>query len=352
VHDLAVKDTSLVLATMGRSVWIFDHLSVLPELSPKITAAPIALLAAPDAIRWHFYGAPADKWSGENPARGATIYYWLKEATKSEVTIEILDGQNRVIRRLSSKPQKFPGHTDDRAEAEEAAKKAALSTEAGVQQAVWDLTYGGAELIQDAKLDAGNPTMGPMVLPGSYTVRLTVADKSATATLSVLPDPRVQVSEADLKAQLVLALEVRDQLSRLTRIVRQLRSLRQQLASRNDLLKGNASTEELRKGSDVVMIKLETLEARIHNSKAEVVYDILAMRGGAKLYSRMSSLFDTLTDSDGAPTQGVNEVYAEQKRELDQYEAEFRLLVNNELPALNDSAKKLNLPVVIVVEAK
>ena len=83
-----------------------------------------------------------------------------------------------------------------------------------------------------------------------------------------------------------------------------------------------------------------------------VCYDILAMRGGAKLYSRMSSLFDTLTDSDGAPTQGVNEVYAEQKRELDQYEAEFRLLVNNELPALNDSAKKLNLPVVIVVEAK
>src|SRR2546427_7588622 len=59
VHDLAVKDTSLVLATMGRSVWIFDHLSVLPELSPKITAAPIALLAAPDAIRWRFYRAPA-----------------------------------------------------------------------------------------------------------------------------------------------------------------------------------------------------------------------------------------------------------------------------------------------------
>ena len=352
VHDLALKDNSLVLATMGRSVWIFDHLSVLRELSPKITEAPIALLAASDAIRWRFYTAPADKWSGENPARGATIYYWLKEATKSEVRIEILDAQNGVIRKLSSKPQSFPGHTDDRAEAEEAAKKAALSTEAGVQQAVWDLTYGGAELIQDAKLDAGNPTMGPMALPGSYTVRLTVVDKSATATLSLLPDPRVQVSEADLKAQLAWALEVREQLSRLTRIVRQLRSVRQQLASRNDLLNGNARAEELRKSSDGVMIKLEALEARMHNPKAEVVYDILAMRGGAKLYSRMSSLFETLTDSDGAPTQGVNEVYAEQKRELDQYEAEFKLLVNNELPSLNDAAKKLNLPVVIVVEAK
>jgi hypothetical protein len=167
-----------------------------------------------------------------------------------------------------------------------------------------------------------------------------------------VPDPRVQVSDEDLKAQIAMALAVHKDISHLTRIIRQLRSVRQQLATRNDLLKGNAKAAELIKDSEAFIGKLDALEAKVHNPKAEVVYDILAMRGGAKLYSRMSLLYDTLTDSDGPPTQGVREVYADEKKELDGYDAEFKRLISGDLARLNEMAKRLDFPFVIVTEGK
>jgi photosystem II stability/assembly factor-like uncharacterized protein len=346
VHDLVVKDNCLVLGTHGRSFWIFDHLSVVRELSPNIT--PLALFPVPDAVRWRWHSGPGDKWAGENPPRGAVIYYWLKESTKNEVKIEILDSENRVVNTLSSKPKPYPGHGDDLAEAEEAAKKAALSTDAGVQLGIWDLTFEGAELVQNAKLDAGDPSVGPMALPGIYTLRLTSGGNSVTAPLKVVPDPRVQFSVGDLQAQLTMALAARGDISRLTQIVRQLRAVRQQLAWRNDLLKGNAKAAELVKDSEALIVKLDMLEAKIHNPSAQIVYDILAMRGGAKLYSRLSYLYDSLTDSDGPPAQGAKEVYADQKLELDGYDAEFKQLISSDLARLNELAKRLDLPIVIV----
>ena len=45
---------------------------------------------------------------------------------------------------------------------------------------------------------------------------------------------------------------------------------------------------------------------RMHNPKAEVVYDVLAGReGGAKLYSQIAPLFTDTQNSDYAPTQEI-----------------------------------------------
>jgi hypothetical protein len=79
-----------------------------------------------------------------------------------------------------------------------------------------------------------------------------------------------------------------------------------------------------------------------------VAYDILAMKGGAKLYSQLAYLFDVARDADGAPTQGLREVYAEQSQELQKYDTELRTLFSGELAKLNDLAKKMDVPVVYV----
>jgi hypothetical protein len=90
------------------------------------------------------------------------------------------------------------------------------------------------------------------------------------------------------------------------------------------------------------------VEARLHNPTAEVAYDVLAMRGGAKLYSRLSPLFEFVKGGDGPPTQGVKEVYAAQKQELDALDAEWKAIVSGDLAALNEQARKLDLPAVYV----
>lgn len=128
--------------------------------------------------------------------------------------------------------------------------------------------------------------------------------------------------------------------------------MRQQLAARNALLKGNAKAADLIKDSEALIAKLDAFEVRIHNPKAEIVYDILAMRGGARLYSRMSSVYDGLTDSDGPPTQGMREVYADQNKEFAGFDAEFKQLISGDLARLNGVTKRLDLPIVIVPEVK
>ena len=61
--------------------------------------------------------------------------------------------------------------------------------------------------------------------PGTYTVRLTAGGKTLTAPLKVLPDPRGDLSQADLEAQAAFAVRVRDDISKLTDLVNQMKSV-------------------------------------------------------------------------------------------------------------------------------
>ena len=187
VHDLIVKDDNLVLATHGRSLWILDDLQPVRELTDRIAGESAHLPPIVDAVRWHYgsgnYGGRVGAF--DNPPHGASIYYSLKDKAAGELTIEILDAQNRVVRRLSSVPRPLDNSSDN--EDPEDAKKAALAVDAGVQRGVWDLRYEGAKKIKDAKIDTGDPAEGPRVAPGTYTVRLTVDGKSQTAPLRVVP---------------------------------------------------------------------------------------------------------------------------------------------------------------------
>jgi hypothetical protein len=94
------------------------------------------------------------------------------------------------------------------------------------------------------------------------------------------------------------------------------------------------------------------LEEKLHNPKAQVSYDILAMKGGAKLYSQLIFLYNLLLESDGAPTQGVKDVYAEQAAELHKLEKEFDSLAGGDVARLNQEAKKIDVPGVLVPAAK
>jgi hypothetical protein len=135
-------------------------------------------------------------------------------------------------------------------------------------------------------------------------------------------------------------------------IVERLRAIHKQLADRNELLKDNAAAAPLVKSSKELIVKLDALEEKLHNPKAQVAYDILAMKGGAKLYSQLIFLYSLLLDSDGAPTQGVKDVYAEQVIELRKLEKDFDALVNGDVVRLNQEAKKIDVPGVLVPRAQ
>jgi photosystem II stability/assembly factor-like uncharacterized protein len=350
VHDLQVKDDDLVLATHGRSIWILDDLLPIREYSDRIASEAVHLFTPRDAIRWH-YGASSWGTRGgfPNPPRGALIYYFLKEEEKGELKLEILDGRNRVIRTYSSTAPEPMGSDDN--EDPEDFKSQALPRGAGVQRAVWDLTYEGADKIKNGRIDTGDPRNGPRVPPGPYSVRLTVGGKSQAAPIMVVPDPRGDLSQSDLNAQATFALRVRDDISKLTGLVNQLRSLQAQLKARNAALeprKSDAAIAALIKDSEAAIKKAFALEDKLHNPTAEVVYDILAMHGGARLYSRLAPLQMWAVESNGVPTAGMTQVLAEQEKELAALETEAKQFFSTDVAKINQRADQLNLGFVIV----
>jgi photosystem II stability/assembly factor-like uncharacterized protein len=351
VHDLVVKGDDLVLATHGRSLWILDDLQPVRAFTPQIASSAAYLFPPADAIRWRYgsgsYGARGGSFS--NGPDGAAIYYYLKDEDKNEVKIDILDSQNKLVTTLSSTVRE-PDYSDDNESADEF-KDLALSQGPGVHRAVWDLTYEGARKIKNAKIDTGDPANGPRVPPGTYTVRLTAGGQTLTAPVKVVPDPRGDVPQDVLEAQAAFGLRVRDDISRLTDLVNQLRSVRDQLKARNaalDSRKSDQGVADLLKASDEVIKKSEAIEDKLHNPTAEVVYDILAMRGGTRLYSRLAPLQMWAIEDAGLPTAGMKSVLDEQEKELAALTGEVQQFITADVGALNQRAQSLGLSYVIV----
>lgn len=350
VHDLVVKDDKLVLGTHGRSMWIFDDLEAVREPLPaSATANGVYVFPVSDAVRWTYSNQVfRGGWASPNPPGGARVYYWLKDEPKGDVTIEVLDASGRLVTTLSSKAKEPTGSSEYVKEEKEQLDMLALPKGAGVQRGTWILAWDGAEMIPNAKLDAGYPGIGPAAIPGTYTLRLTVDGKTATAPFVLKRDPRDKVSDADLAEQLRFTLGIRDAITRLTRDVLRLRAVRKQLADRNDLIAKDEKAKPLIEPSKALIARLDSLEARLHNPKAEITYDVLAQRGGTQLYSRLAPLMDWSGNGVGAPTQGMREVFAEQVKELDADEAELAGLLGRDLGALNQTAAQLGVPGIYV----
>jgi hypothetical protein len=253
-----------------------------------------------------------------------------------------VDATGTVVRTLSSiaKPK------DGASEYEEDPKPELPADSAGVQRAVWDLRLDAPRRIKNAMIDMGDPADAPFAPAGRYTLRLIVDGKTVSQPLVIKPDPRVQVAGADKQAQLAMAAELKVWLNRLADGVEQIRTVRDQLKRRNELLKDRADAADLRARADTLVAKLDAVERKMHNPEAEVTYDILAK--GTRLYSRIAPINSWVADGDGAPTQGMKEVWGAQRSELESYVGELQALINTDLAALNQLAARMGLGYVVV----
>jgi photosystem II stability/assembly factor-like uncharacterized protein len=361
VHDLQVKNNDLVVGTHGRSVWILDDLTPVRQMRKYVTQKEkdypevIWFKEVPAAVRWRYHApvhSTEDRHAAPNPPKGAVLHYYLRGPAKA-LTLDVLDANGKLVRQFTSKkadPEANPDEAmpEEDPDADDDDKPVKLSTKAGLHRVVWDLHHEGAKTIPGAKIDNGNPRVGPLVNPGKYTVRLKVDGKEfPAAPVEVLPDPRTKFGEKELAEQLELALKVRDDISHLTALVKGMRSVKKQIENRQDVLRGDAKAKALLKAGKALVEKLDGIEGKLHNPKAKVVYDILAQKGGAKLYSQLANTLENLRDADGAPTQGVREVYADFARELRQLDGEVRKLFGGELVELNDAARKGEFPTVV-----
>src|SRR2546422_6915266 len=167
-----------------------------------------------------------------------------------------LDSGGAVIRTFSSKPdtRKKPVAAED--SATYAPSDSIVPARAGTNRFVWNLRYPPAKKVKDVVLDEGI-IEGPVAPPGRYSVKLTVAGQSYTQPFTVVNDPRVQTSLADLAAQHALARRIHGRIDTLVAAVERIEQAEQQLASWTEWTKGRVEAPRIKAQADSLKGKLQ-----------------------------------------------------------------------------------------------
>lgn len=345
VHDLVVKNDDLVVGTNGRSIYILDDITPLrlPESSWR-NDKPTLLPPRP-TMRWRYHSAEVGPGAGQNPPRGALLYYWLPQKPKGTIHLRIYDAAGQLVKTLASTvPPEEPREPGEYSERQP--RKPPLLAEPGLQRVVWDLTAEGARKIPRAVHEGADPETGPLVLPGKYRLVLEVDGQKSEQTLEVLPDPRVQLPSTVLQERWQFTRTVQQRVSEVAELVEKVRLVRDQLEHRHRYLGEEPALAQLRQQSQALIEKLNDLENRLHNPKARISYDLLAERGGSRLYSKLLVLYDVCLDADGPVTQGMREVLRDHESELATYREMWEKILADELVPLNETAAKLSVPII------
>jgi len=352
VHDILIhpRENDLILGTHGRAIWIFDDATPLQQFDPAAELKnelypPLPGLRFP--VRFTRYGLGDKTYRGPNPPAGALITYALKEKLKPEdedkdkkegepkplgkvekperVKIEIVDGAGQVIRKL-----KKPG------------------LEKGLNRVAWDLRMDPPfprKLEDDEPVSAfRQPPSGPYVLPGTYTVRLTVDAEVHEKPVTVEIDPTVGATPEALQAQFELASKLTEIRSQHGRALRRLDAIKLQLDERRELLlalerKPDAELEGAWKAAEEKLKQaLESL-TRPENKPRYAV--------GPRVSERAAELFGSVEDAYAAPTQPQREHFAELEAETRAALSQVDAFISTELTQLNQQLARADLGTVV-----
>jgi photosystem II stability/assembly factor-like uncharacterized protein len=260
VYDFKVQPQfdDLVVGTHGRAIWILDDLHPLQELTDNVAAQPLHVFTLRPAYRYQIGSYNSSNWGGDNPEYGADINFYLKQtpAKAADVSVDILEG-SRVIRTLKvEKPQ------------------------AGINRVWWNLQYEDMHPVKDYVPWGEGGFNGPLVLPGTYTVRVRDGSSTQSASLTVRMDPRSHASMKALRAQLAFLQRVRSDLASLTSTIDKLNVLK---------AKGGA--------------KAQQADALLHEIyEPEVTQGEDALRYPQQVYGKLAYLGGSASGADAAPT--------------------------------------------------
>ena len=214
----------------------------------------------------------------------------------------------------------------------------------------WNLRYESPTELPGA-FYAGNGPQGPYVLPGTYTLKLTVAGKSQTVPLEIKLDPRVKVSQADLQKRFDLQMKVREDIETLHSSVNQLRGVRSQLAVVRKRLE-----EEGDKGKPVIAA-CDELEKKMAPVEQELIQVKMQSSEGNLRYPNMldeqyDSFRSTLESADAAPTSAELAVFDQLHGRLEKQVAVWKQIAATDVPGVNDLVRKGSISLVEVPARK
>ncbi|TDY13667.1 WD40/YVTN/BNR-like repeat-containing protein [Meridianimaribacter flavus] len=326
ITDLTIKDNNLIVATQGRSLWIIDDLTVLHQLYGSSSEGN-KLFKPKDTYRMSAGYRTGSKTAGTNHPNGVMAYFDLNKYDKEndEVSLTFFNQKGDTINSFSTKNK----------------KKNTLEVKEGMNQFVWDMTYDGAEKLDDmilwwASLD------GPRAIPGTYKVSLNVNSNVTSQTFNIVADPRAESSQADMQKQFDFITDVNKTMDKAHKSIKKIRNIKEQLTAFETQYKGNDDLKELLEAAKKLKEDFTKIEEALYQTQNRSGQDPLNFP--IRLTNKLGHLNALVGMGDFAPTDQDVAVKNELTKKINVQLDAFNQLINTEISAFNTAfnEKQLN----------
>ena len=374
VHDMKIRndDNELAVATHGRSFWILDDLKHLRQVPDASDTNGIQLFkpasvvrsayqmtsgrSSGDGKRYMLRLGSAATWTetqdeneqshstfldaGNNPPTGAIFHYNLGDVDASEAVLTVSDSGGKVIRTVRPKPCDYDDLSDS-----EKPPGPFLPVDKGMNRYIWDMRHDQSSKVATAP--KSEAVEGPLVVPGTYTVTLTVDGQTDSQEVTVEQDPRVSTSGEEFQGQLELMLQVRDKTGEVHDAINRIRSIRGQVAEwagRADAAgKGDALADAVEGLND----SLGSIELALIQTKApdEEGLDRIGLPAGVGF--KLKELMAAVSSADAAPTTQQHDVFGVLSERVDGALDRLERLENEDLQRFVDTLHELEVPAII-----
>jgi len=332
ITDLTIKDNNLIVATQGRSVWIIDDLTVLHQLDAGKKSASSILYKPKDSYRTK--GGVArnpSKTAGANHPNGVITHFYLNNVAEKDsisLTFTSMAGDTLASYKNSSKD-----------------KDKKLKVKKGGNTFVWDTRGKGAKKLEGmilwwASLD------GAKAVPGDYKVHLNVNGDSTSETFKIIPDPRAEVSVADMQKQFDFISDINTTIEKAHQSIEKTKKITKQLDAFTEQYKDNEQTKDLVEKAKKMKESLATVEKALYQTKNKSGQDPLNFP--IRLNNKLGHLNSLVAIDDFPPTEQDIAVKNELTGQInDQLEA-FDAVLDKELKEFNTAFNALKLNYLFV----
>jgi photosystem II stability/assembly factor-like uncharacterized protein len=323
VMDLAIhpRDHDLVIATHGRGIWIVDDITPLRALTAETLGKDLVFIKAKSPEQrilasggWMNGDA---QFVGANPPDDAIItYYQRKRHIFGDLKIEVFDEAGKLLGAVPTSKRR------------------------GLSRASWSMRLPPPK-VPAAATGAFAAAMGPRVLPGNYTVKLTKDTDAYTTQLSLTPDPRVKHSTEERRAQFDLAMKIYSTLGDMTYTVERINAVRLGLDERSARL---PAADPLAKSLRAASTQVDEFRKKIVATKEGGM-----ITGEERLREFLADLYGQVMFYEGRPSQTQVERADALARELADVAKKFDSWAISELAAINASIAEKQLEPVKVL---
>jgi len=191
---------------------------------------------------------------------------------------------------------------------------------------------------------------GAIATPGLYKVRL-IENKTLLSeqTFEIKKDPRLKVSDEDLKAQFDLVQKVNKKVSECHTAINQIRKIKSSVSGYLGALKDTALVAKLKKISKPMIDSLEVIESSLMQTKAKAPQDVLAYP--IRLNDKMAGVARyAMSDGFGKPNTQHYAVYEDLAVRIDKVIARYKSIKETKVPEFNDLVNREKIQAIVLDE--